>query len=306
VDSESCPSDFNACAAALCQENTICEEDEDGNAVCIPIDPCSVVRCGNGPCEVVDGKAVCTDDPCVNMECDDGEVCVVNDGNAECIENPCKWAKCSAGFKCQPNSDGTSTSCVPTTCKYNDQTYEDGESFDSIDGCNTCYCEYGEISCTKMACVPDDDGQTECKTDSDCDEGYICDYYSCAEEDGYCTQQFDMCAMNWDPVCGCDGQTYSSDCERINAGVTLRLYRECPVCDPPCADGESLCCAGCQNTSFCSTGSLTECPLMKCAAPLECDPPCVEGESLCCAGCQNTSFCSTGSLTECPLMKCAA
>lgn len=39
------------------------------------------------------------------------------------------------------------------TCTYNGQTYQSGEGFKSIDGCNSCSCtETGEVACTGMAC----------------------------------------------------------------------------------------------------------------------------------------------------------
>ncbi len=38
-------------------------------------------------------------------------------------------------------------------CEYNGWAYADGESFLSIDGCNTCSCSDGEVLCTEMACV---------------------------------------------------------------------------------------------------------------------------------------------------------
>lgn len=42
------------------------------------------------------------------------------------------------------------------TCTYNDQTYQSGEGFQSIDGCNSCSCsETGEVTCTAMACLSD-------------------------------------------------------------------------------------------------------------------------------------------------------
>lgn len=38
------------------------------------------------------------------------------------------------------------------SCQYNNKTYESGEGFPDIDGCNSCSCEDGKIACTLMAC----------------------------------------------------------------------------------------------------------------------------------------------------------
>lgn len=40
------------------------------------------------------------------------------------------------------------------TCSYGGKTYTQGQSFPSIDGCNTCNCgSTGSVACTKMACA---------------------------------------------------------------------------------------------------------------------------------------------------------
>jgi hypothetical protein len=45
-------------------------------------------------------------------------------------------------------------STAPSTCNYGGQSYQQGDSFESIDGCNTCNCgSNGSVGCTKMACT---------------------------------------------------------------------------------------------------------------------------------------------------------
>lgn len=39
-------------------------------------------------------------------------------------------------------------------CEYNGWAYADGENFDSTDGCNTCFCDDGLVSCTEKFCEP--------------------------------------------------------------------------------------------------------------------------------------------------------
>ena len=36
-----------------------------------------------------------------------------------------------------------------------------------------------------------------------------------------------MCTTDWDPVCGCDGVTYSNSCNATRSGVVSYLSGEC-------------------------------------------------------------------------------
>jgi len=73
------------------------------------------------------------------------------------------------------------------------------------------------------ACEP-----TGCFDNSECPEGYYCEK---TVEDcngaGTCTQKPDACIELWDPVCGCDGQTYSNACFAAAAGVNVEHVGDC-------------------------------------------------------------------------------
>jgi Pacifastin inhibitor (LCMII) len=46
-----------------------------------------------------------------------------------------------------------------TTCRYGNATYAPGQSFPSMDGCNTCSCSAsGQVLCTERACASSDGG----------------------------------------------------------------------------------------------------------------------------------------------------
>ncbi|OGK09000.1 hypothetical protein A2767_02405 [Candidatus Roizmanbacteria bacterium RIFCSPHIGHO2_01_FULL_35_10] len=37
-------------------------------------------------------------------------------------------------------------------CVYNGKTYQHGQGFQAEDGCNSCGCDNGQITCTTIAC----------------------------------------------------------------------------------------------------------------------------------------------------------
>jgi hypothetical protein len=63
-----------------------------------------------------------------------------------------------------------------------------------------------------------------------------------ADHPGVCTRRPDACIALYNPVCGCDGTTYSNACAAANAGVSVETEGECATpCDAQDARGEGMC-----------------------------------------------------------------
>lgn len=64
-----------------------------------------------------------------------------------------------------------------------------------------------------------------------CPAGRTCDLpagmCNAADLQGSCAVTADFCAEIYDPVCGCDGRTYSNDCFRLMAGAQKNHDGEC-------------------------------------------------------------------------------
>lgn len=95
----------------------------------------------------------------------------------------------------------------------------------------------------------DDDGCEAVACDGNEDCGYPAFGHYCGKAVGDCdgtgTCQVvpEGCIALWDPVCGCDGNTYGNSCEAAMAGVNVQYEGECiRICGGiiglPCEDGE--------------------------------------------------------------------
>jgi MYXO-CTERM domain-containing protein len=280
-----CPDSNEVCVDGQCQSPPACRFDKECSKglICVK-GKCIIPSCTkDGDCKpnnfCIDGQ--CTPDPCLNVQCKDGEFC----RNGKCIGS-CSGVFCKTGEQCV-DGNCVGDPCAKVTCKA-DETCRDGKCIK--DPCEKDSCRYSRVcdgkKCTRDPCsdVNCPKGQTcndgqctgdkPCNVDVDCPGDAVCVSNKCTPSGCYKA----TCADK--KLCS-DASCEDNPCEnkQCGAGETCRptdgkCIPDCPACPSGevCKEGQCQAdpCDGvtCQDGERCKEGQCIKDPCAKQGAAL--------------------------------------
>lgn len=130
----------------------------------------------------------------------------------------------------------------------------------------------------------------ECLYNTQCEEGEFCKRDGCTAA-GNCAAKPEMCTMDWNPVCGCDGRTYGNACAAAAEGEIVASKGECAGAPKQKADALTMC----GSNEECGDGYFCEKAIGDCEGKGVCRPatnPCTRDYRPVC-GCDNITHGNT-------------
>jgi hypothetical protein len=144
---------------------------------------------------------------------EEGEVCF-EDGDCSSGLVCCKTtASATARGRCYPTTESCSVAPRPDAST---DTGVDGATDSAVDAPADAPADSTPMDAT-MPCDP---------TADECGMGY-CRVANCGDSMGECVERPLRCDGVLEPVCGCDGRTYTSDCEAGRSGMSVDYEGSC-------------------------------------------------------------------------------